>query len=163
IHVMLLSALGLVSALPEEVWSVPNPKTPHSRRKGPLRVLIFAGAPNREYQFVRALFKPEVMKGRMQVAFFIQTGFETELDPDTERKWCRERFPDAREPVKKGKQGYVLFDYDVVIAFDPDWTKVPAATLKLLEEWVAKREGTLVLFAGPVHTWQLARPRKNKD
>ena len=45
-----------------------------------------------------------------------------------------------------------MFDYDVIVAFDPDWTQLDAQQVDLLEQWVAEEAGGLIVVAGPVHT-----------
>src|SRR5690606_6706916 len=54
-----------------------------------------------------------------------------------------EAFPSTKEE---------LFDYDVIVAFDPDWTQLDAQQVDLLEQWVAEGAGGLIVWAGPVRT-----------
>ena len=49
-----------------------------------------------------------------------------------------------------------LFEYDVIIAFDPDWQEIPPDSLKLINEWVDRHSGGLILVAGDVYTPELA-------
>jgi hypothetical protein len=52
-------------------------------------------------------------------------------------------FPSSREE---------LFEYDAIVAFDPDWTQLDAQQVELLEQWVAEEAGGMIVVAGPVHT-----------
>src|SRR5690606_35993962 len=56
-----------------------------------------------------------------------------------------------------------LFDYDCIVAFDPDWQALNEVQMQLLERWVAEKAGGLIVIAGPVHTSQWAgRQRSDK-
>jgi hypothetical protein len=52
-------------------------------------------------------------------------------------------FPSTREE---------LYQYDCIVAFDPDWTRLDAAQVELLEKWVSDEAGGLIAFPGPIHT-----------
>src|SRR5262249_44589599 len=59
----------------------------------------------------------------------------------------------------KEQKFYTLSEYDVVIAFDPDWSLLETEQLELLKRWVSgPTAGGLILVAGPLNTYQLARP-----
>ena len=45
-----------------------------------------------------------------------------------------------------------LFEYDAIVAFDPDWLALDAAQIALLEQWVAEKAGGLIVITGPVQT-----------
>ncbi|MGI9427688.1 MAG: VWA domain-containing protein, partial [Bythopirellula sp.] len=45
-----------------------------------------------------------------------------------------------------------LYEYDCIVAFDPDWTLLDAQQVDMLESWVAEEAGGLVVIAGPIHT-----------
>ena len=49
-----------------------------------------------------------------------------------------------------------LAEYDLVIAFDPDWSLLQSDQLAALEKWVNMQAGGLILIAGPVNTYNLA-------
>jgi hypothetical protein len=51
-----------------------------------------------------------------------------------------------------------LAAYDVVIAFDSNWTKLTEEQGLFLKRWVRKEGGSLIHVAGPVHTLELGRP-----
>src|SRR5262249_51191539 len=48
--------------------------------------------------------------------------------------------------------------YDLIIAFDPDWSRLEPEQVTALEKWVSTQAGGLVLVAGAVNTYELARP-----
>ncbi|MDD4789529.1 MAG: hypothetical protein PHO07_20365, partial [Pirellulales bacterium] len=101
------------------------------------RVLLFAGGPTRDYQFLRTqLFRD----ASMSVDICLQTaqpGISQEADK------ILDAFPATREE---------MFAYDCVVAFDPDWQALSPAEVELVESWVAEQGGGLLAVAGPVHT-----------
>lgn len=107
----------------------------------PLKVLVVAGGPMRDYIFAKNTLHRH---NSMQVAVWLQSG-NPGISQDAHEILFS--FPKSREE---------LFGYDVIVAFDPDWTKIPAESQKLLEEWVAGEGGGLILIAGDVNTSELA-------
>jgi hypothetical protein len=107
----------------------------------PTKVLLAAGGPMRDYQFVRnLLFRHK----SFDVDVLLQTGVPgTSQESDN----LLVSFPDTREE---------LYDYDAIIAFDPDWKAIPAESIPLLYNWVADESGGLILVAGDVNTQQVA-------
>ncbi len=67
-------------------------------------------------------------------------------------------FPDKLGPNDKGKRFQSLSDYDVIVAFDPDWRKLSLKQRKLLKDWVETHAGGVIFVAGPVNTFRVARP-----
>ena len=53
-----------------------------------------------------------------------------------------------------------LFEYDCIVAFDPDWEQLDEMQVKLLERWVAEKAGGLIVVAGPVFTPQWSSRRR---
>ena len=107
----------------------------------PTRVLLIAGGPMRDYQFVRnLLFRHK----SFDVDVLLQSGA-----PGTsqESNNLLTTFPEGREQ---------LYEYDVVMAFDPDWKSIPVESFKLLNDWVSLEGGGLILVAGDVNTPVLA-------
>ena len=51
-----------------------------------------------------------------------------------------------------------MSDYDVIVAFDADWTTLDVSQLQMLKDWVGTHAGGIIFMAGPVHTFHLARP-----
>jgi hypothetical protein len=107
----------------------------------PLKVLVVAGGPMRDYIFAKnALHR----HNSMQIDVWLQTGGPG-ISQDAHEILFG--FPKTREE---------LFAYDVIVAFDPDWSQIPADSQKLLEDWVAAEGGGLILIAGDVNTSELA-------
>ncbi len=99
-------------------------------------VLLFAGGPMRDYQFLRTLLYRD---SSTTLDVLLQTGQE---GMSQEGKILHE-FPSTRQ---------ALYDYDCVAAFDPDWQALSAAQVELLESWVADQGGGLIVVAGPIHS-----------
>jgi hypothetical protein len=53
-----------------------------------------------------------------------------------------DKFPSTRNEMS---------EYDVVIAFDPNWRELSPEQIDILEYWVARQGGGLILFAGQIH------------
>ncbi len=101
------------------------------------RVLLFAGGPGREYQFLRnQLFRDK----SVTVDVLLQTG---QSGMSQEAAKILDQFPSTREE---------MYSYDCVVAFDPDWQALSAAQIDLLDHWVAEQGGGLIVVAGPVNT-----------
>ena len=101
------------------------------------RVLLFAGGPSREFRFLRNLLYRD---RDTTVAVCLQTaqpGMAQEADE------VIYEFPSLVNE---------LFEYDCIVAFDPDWNELAEDQLQLLERWVAEKAGGLIVVAGPVHT-----------
>lgn len=99
-------------------------------------VLLVAGGPMREYQFLLALLFRDKST---TVDIFLQTA-----QPGISQQAAKilDNFPATREE---------LYKYDCVVAFDPDWRAIGPAAADVLETWVAEQGGGLVIVAGPVH------------
>lgn len=101
------------------------------------RVLLFAGGPARDYIYLRnLLFRDK----DVAVDVVLQTG-QPGISQDADA--ILSEFPGTREE---------LYEYDCVVAFDPDWQALDAARIDLLEKWVAEQAGGLIVVAGPIHT-----------
>lgn len=128
----------------------------------PLRVLLFAGAPTREYQFVRAYFTREAERERAEMRICLQVHGGRGVLHEVPAERMLKEFPTRlTSRDKKGEAEARLDDlaaYDVVIAFDPDWWQLGEEQTKLLEKWVRAQGGGLIFLAGPINTLRLARP-----
>jgi hypothetical protein len=127
-------------------------------QKRKLRVLLFAGGPNRDYQFLRTLFYREVQEQRMELSIYLQSAAEKDVDQEVETERLLTHFPDKMGAEDPRDRHHNLSEYDVIIAFDPDWSKLSERELKLLKDWVSQSAGGLIFVAGPVNSYQLARP-----
>lgn len=125
---------------------------------GPLRVLLFAGGPTKELQFLRRLFAQEGERRRAELSLCIQDAAPGAVHEVPAERLLRE-FPEFHEkPLDDAEKKYSnLLMYDVVIALDADWSRLEAKQLSGLARWVKERRGGLILVAGPINTFQLAR------
>lgn len=100
------------------------------------RVLLFAGGPMREYRFLRSqLFRD----ASMTVDVLLQTaqpGISQDVDT------ILDDFPLDREE---------MYQYDCVVAFDPDWAGLSAKQIDLLESWIGEQGGGMIAVAGGVY------------
>jgi hypothetical protein len=101
------------------------------------RVLLMASGPTREFQFLRNLLYRE---RETTVDVYLQTGQPGMAQEADELLFA---FPGTAAE---------LFEYDAIIAFDPDWLALDEPATRLLERWIAEQAGGLVVTAGPVHT-----------
>ena len=109
------------------------------------QVLLMAGGPSREYQFMRNIldrdksFAVDVLLGTAAPG----------ISQDARR--ILDGFPATAEELDQ---------YDALVAFDYDWRLLDAAAQARLERWVARESGGLVLIPGNVfaETW-LADPQ----
>ena len=135
----------------------------------PLRILLVASGPMRDYQFVRTLFVRETERKRAELSILLQNPpGKTERRPgvvqDIPPEKLLTRFPDLFDSatVDPNEKIYDLASYDVIVAFDPDWKQVNDLSMNLLRTWVDKGGG-LIVIAGPLHTLELARPGAEKE
>lgn len=125
-----------------------------------LNVLLFASAATRDYQFVRSLLVRESDKFEFSICLqSAQNGTVQDVDP----KKLLDRFPTelrARDEDPKN-----LGNYDVIVAFDPDWRFLlgkedgtsRVSSQELLRKWVQELGGGIITIAGPVNTFNLVR------
>jgi hypothetical protein len=106
------------------------------------RVLLIAGGPTRDYQFLRnQLFRDRTM----MVDVLLQTA-QPGISQDADR--ILDHFPSTREE---------LYPYDCIVAFDPDWTQLDAVQIDLLQSWVGDEAGGMIVVAGPIYTARWVR------
>ena len=106
------------------------------------QVLLIAGGPTREFRFLRnQLYRDK----DVILHVWLQTAKE---GADQEADEMLFEFPQTREQ---------LFNFDCIIAFDPDWRELNANQAALLERWVAEQAGGMLLVAGPVNTPEWTR------
>jgi len=104
------------------------------------KVLLFAGGPSREYQFLRNQLRRDK---EIVVDVLLQTGSEGVSQDANE---ILDEFPTTREE---------LFEYDCIVAFDPNWTELAATQIDALDRWVSEQAGGLIVIAGPIYTDEL--------
>ncbi|MBX3443947.1 MAG: VWA domain-containing protein [Planctomyces sp.] len=103
----------------------------------PLKVLLISSGPMREYIYSRNVLHRN--RG-IEIDLWLQTG-EPGISQDASQLLFK--FPESREE---------LFRYDVLLAFDTDWTKVTDEQQRWIEEWVSTEGGGVLFVAGDVHT-----------
>src|SRR5205807_8806886 len=92
--------------------------------KKPLRVLLFAGGPTRDYQFVRTMLVREVDAKRAELSIFLQTqrdGVVQDVAAERFLKYFPNRLGEDAADVKTEDRYYNLSQYDLIVAFDPNW------------------------------------------
>ena len=100
------------------------------------RVLLVAGGPMRDYQFLRnQLFRDR----DTTVDVLLQSGLPGISQEADELLYEFPRLEDE------------LFEYDCIVAFDPDWEQLDELQVNLLERWVGEKAGGLIVVAGPVY------------
>ncbi len=151
---------------PQEAFSAPfhtTEPTPVRVVKRPLRVLLFASSATRDYQFLRSLLVREMDKKRAEVSIYLQlppgvTERHGGIVQDVPPERLLGQFPTRLESTDKEEQLYALDQYDVIVAFDPDWTQLSENQLKMVGRWV-ENGGGLIAVGGPINTLELARPK----
>lgn len=117
-------------------------------RNGAVRVLVLAGGPTRDY---RRFVEIAARSRSIDASAVLQT-----VDPD--------RIKDVVQPVPvlSGIPMKSLDEYDVVVAFDPDWSALTDDERRALAARVEAGAG-LVLATGAVHTPTIARAKGLED
>lgn len=100
------------------------------------RVLLFAGGPMREYRFLRNQLYRDVSTTVDVLLQSAPPGVSQDANA------VLETFPSTRQE---------MFQYDCVVAFDPEWQQLSDIQIDLLETWVAEQGGGLVVIAGSVN------------
>ena len=109
------------------------------------RVLMIAGGPMRDFLFLRnQLFRDKEVISDV----WLQSG---KPGISQEANEVLYKFPETADS---------LFEYDCIVAFDPDWEQLDEDQVRLLERWVAEKAGGLVVIAGPVFTPQWSSRRR---
>jgi len=101
------------------------------------RILLIASGAARDYRFLRNQLRRD---RHMLVDVWLQHS-QPGISQDADQ--LLDQFPETKE---------ALYEYDCIVAFDPDWTMLAAQQVDLLESWVAEQAGGLVVIAGPIHT-----------
>ena len=130
----------------------------------PLRVLMWASGPTREYQTLRTLLVRETQENRAELSIYLQNegGQAGTIVQDVPPDRLLTKFPTTLNTSDKAGDGpdgkfYNLNAYDLIIAFDPDWTELSEVQVKNVQTWVDNLGGGLIYVAGGIHTFQLAR------
>ena len=111
------------------------------------RVLVVAGGPMRDYRFVRNML---YRHSAIQTDVWLQSANAAGA-VSQEANRILTAFPESKEE---------LFEYDVILGFDPDWNRLEAEQLELVREWVFAQAGGLIVVAGDVYSPSLASDAK---
>jgi len=106
------------------------------------KVLLIAGGPTREYQFLRTQLKRD--KDTI-VHVFLQSAAD---GVSQEAHQLLTEFPANDTDLES---------YDCIVAFDPNWAALKSSQIEALERWVAEQAGGLIVLAGPVYTDLVAK------
>ncbi len=166
--------IRFVAKVPKDKLEVfPDPE--HLSRKvglqvvrKPVQVLLFASSSSREFQFLRTLLIREMDADRVLLSIYLQPppgseprqGIVHGIPP----KRQLENFPDKFDQPSEDEDAKLmdLASYDVLVAFDPDWTQLTEKQLENVQKWADRGNG-LIVIGGPINTLQLARPGAYKD
>lgn len=135
--------------------------------KKPLRILLMASGPSREYLALKTLLSREVQENRAELCVLLQNeaGSKGQAVQDVLPDHLLTRFPTRLDVSGKNvdpkERFYNLNEYDLIIAFDPDWSELSQPQAEALQRWVQEQGGGLVYVAGPLNTFQLARVEPN--
>jgi LPXTG-motif cell wall-anchored protein len=127
-----------------------------------LRVLVVASAPSREFQFLRTFLVREVQDNRAAVTILVQNeaGKAGQLTPNPTEEIIP-RFPDSLDLTNKlvdtKDKPFNLNEYDLIVAFDPDWSEITRDQADMLQTWVQRQGGGLIYVADRINTFQLIR------
>ncbi len=105
-----------------------------------VRVLLVAGAPTWEYRLVQRLLSRDKT---ITVSCWLQTLDEERAQEGT--------LPITHLPITKPE----LFQYDVILLFDPSPQEFDTAWIELLKQFVGEHSGGLLFMAGPKHSGRL--------
>lgn len=134
--------------------------------KKPIRVLLFASAPTRDFQFLMN----QLIRDKADISIVIQNEGGTKgpisLLDDPNR--ILSHFPDRLNVgddsgVDEKEKWYNLAKYDTVVAFDPDWSQLKEEQLKMIQTWVELNAGGLLYVAGPFYTRKLAVAQRGEN
>ncbi|CAN5220572.1 hypothetical protein BH11PLA2_BH11PLA2_03040 [soil metagenome] len=128
----------------------------------PLRVLLWASGPTREYQTLRTMLMREVNEKRAEMSIFLQNsgGADGTIVQDVSPERCLTKFPTRYViggPSTPEDKFYNLNEYDLIIAFDPDWSELSPEQIDMTKRWVMDGGGGFIYVAGAINTHQLAR------
>lgn len=145
---------------PDPRLKVTSELMPIRVEKKSVRVLLMASSANRDFQFLMT----QLIRDKAEVSIYLQNEAGTSLDKsityldDKYRHLIK--FPDRLEledkpDVKPEEKWLNLALYDVIIAFDPDWTLLDENQAKNLRTWVDLQAGGLLHVAGSINTKKL--------
>ncbi|MCA9050499.1 MAG: VWA domain-containing protein, partial [Planctomycetaceae bacterium] len=117
------------------------------------KVLIISSGPMRDYQFVRnTLYRHSGIESDV----WLQTVQQEDIGfVSQEAEKLLTSFPRTEAE---------LFEYDVIVAFDADWSRLSKQQQEFLNRWVDEHSGGIIFVAGELFTPEMARdPDKFRD
>ncbi|MEO2017463.1 MAG: hypothetical protein ABGZ53_24180 [Fuerstiella sp.] len=114
------------------------------------KVMIISSGPMREYRFVRnTLYRHSGIESDvwLQTVTNENLGFVSQ-----EAEKLLTTFP---------KTEAELFEYDVIVAFDANWSLLSAEQMKFLNRWVDEHSGGIIFVAGELFTAEVERDSEN--
>jgi hypothetical protein len=112
------------------------------------RILLMAGGPTREFRFLRN----QLYRDRDTTLDVLLQSGSPGMSQEADN--LLDEFPQLADE---------LFEYDCIIAFDPDWLALDAFQIEMLDRWVAEMAGGLIVVAGPVFTPEWSGFRRGRD
>ena len=109
------------------------------------KILLIASGPMREYIFLRNQLRRDK---QTVVDVWLQSAQEG-ISQDANK--ILSDFPSTAPE---------LYDYDCIVAFDPDWRQLDEGQREILERWIAEKAGGLIAVAGPVEMDQWVQDPK---
>ncbi len=100
------------------------------------KVLLVASGATRDYRFLRN----QLRRDRHVTVDVLLQGSPPGISQDANA--ILPSFPTTKED---------LFQYDCLVAFDPDWTQLDDVQIAMLEQWVADEAGGMIVVAGPIN------------
>ncbi len=135
--------------------------TPIIVEKKSVRILLVASTANRDFQFLLT----QLIRDKADVSVCLQNEAGQFLDNKSityldDKFRHLPRFPDRLkvedDPAETPETKWLnLARYDVIIAFDPDWTVLTEEQATLLRTWVDLQAGGLLHVAGSINTKKL--------
>ncbi|MDO4629781.1 MAG: hypothetical protein Q4C70_11415 [Planctomycetia bacterium] len=117
------------------------------------RVLIFAGGPMREYQFLAtALYRDKNVETDVLLQSATPTVAEMPKNAEEEKAARAKIQQDAtRILLKFPETREELFSYDCILAIDANWKALTQTQAEWVEEWTSRHGGGVIFIAGPVY------------
>ncbi len=126
-----------------------------------VRILLMASVANRDFQYLLT----QLIRDKAEVSVVLQNDAGMFLDGKSiafldDKFRHLNKFPDRLrvEDVKDEPaetKWYNLAQYDVIIAFDPDWTLLTEEQANIIRTWVDLQAGGLLHVAGSINTKKL--------
>jgi len=102
-----------------------------------IKVLLIAGGPGREFRFLRSVLRRDK---RVDLTTWLQSSAVEKAKDD---------YPHTLSAFPENKEQ--LYDFDCVVALDPDWSVLSENQAGLLADWVAEQAGGLIVVPGRVY------------